>query len=134
MSTTKNYRIASLLGASGVMLGALGAHGFDARLAQAGMTRVWDQAVFYHLVHAVAYLALIMWAEGRSPSRARRLQRAATCWLIGICFFSGSLYALALGAPHWIGPVTPIGGLALILGWVLIASAGATKPEAEKNS
>ena len=90
------------------------------------MTQTWDTAVKYQLIHAVALLALAAWAEARrskSPDGQRLLGWAARCWLVGSVLFSGSLYALAMGAPHWLGPVTPLGGLALITGWVLVAVA-----------
>jgi uncharacterized membrane protein YgdD (TMEM256/DUF423 family) len=65
--------------------------------------------VLYHLVHAVALLALPNWVwVGR-------------CWIAGIVLFSGSLYWLSLGGPRFLGPVTPLGGLAFLLGWALAA-------------
>ena len=118
---------AGLLGASGVILGALGAHALADRLTDNGMTQTWETAVKYHLVHAVALLALAAWGvvnEDKSGVNQKYLCWAAWCWLVGTVLFSGSLYVLALNGPHWIGPVTPLGGLALIAGWLLVAVAG----------
>ncbi len=118
------FRISSALGVSAVVLGAFGAHALKERLAISGLTEVWEKAVLYHLVHAVAYLALTAWASVSDSARARMLARIGTFWWVGILCFSGSLYALALGAPRWVGPITPLGGLAFIIGWVLIAFVG----------
>jgi uncharacterized membrane protein YgdD (TMEM256/DUF423 family) len=119
---------AGILGAAGVVLGAFGAHALKGELDQRGMAQVWDTAVKYHLIHAVALLALAAWVEARSLTSATKGLKsahwAAGCWMIGILLFSGSLYLLALGGPAWLGPVTPLGGLALIAGWVLVAVAG----------
>jgi len=106
--------LAALAGASGVILGAFGAHALEARLAEAGMTSTWETAVLYHLVHSVALLAVAMVND---PARHRL---TAILWGAGILLFSGSLYGLSLGGPGWLGPVTPLGGLALIAGWILI--------------
>jgi len=88
------------------------------------MQGVWETAVQFNLVHAVALLALGGWQRGQlGRSATRRAARAAWCWCIGIVCFSGSLYLLATGGPRWLGPVTPLGGLALLAGWVWIAAA-----------
>jgi uncharacterized membrane protein YgdD (TMEM256/DUF423 family) len=111
---------AGLLGAAGVALGAFGAHGLRARL-DARALEVWETAVRYHLVHAVALLALAL-----SP-HAAQLRTAGWLFAAGIALFSGSLYALALGGPRLLGPVTPLGGLALIAGWLWIARAALSR-------
>lgn len=120
--------LAGILGATGVVLGAFGAHALKGKLDERGTAQVWDTAVKYHLIHAVALLALAAWVETRSISGASKgqkaAQRVAICWVAGILLFSGSLYLLALGGPAWLGPVTPLGGLALLAGWVLLAVAG----------
>ena len=112
--------VAALLGAAGVALGAFGAHGLRARL-DARALEVWETAVRYHLVHAVALLALAL-----SPYAAQ-LRTAGWLFAAGIALFSGSLYALALGGPRLLGPVTPLGGLALIAGWLWIARAALSR-------
>ena len=120
----------SILGVLGVILGAFGAHALKADLQARDMTGAWDTAVKYQLVHAVALLALAAWLEARLGSgqatsgQSQKLAAwAANFWFGGVILFSGSLYGLALGGPLWLGPVTPLGGLALITGWVLLAVA-----------
>ena len=120
-------RIAALFGASGVVLGAFGAHGLKAVLAANQTVEVWHTASLYHLVHAVALLGVALAALGGvAPGRA--LARAADCWLAGTVLFSGSLYVMALGGPRWLGPITPVGGVLLIAGWILVAFASRRPP------
>jgi len=131
----KNTFWASILGALGVILGAFGAHALRDTLADAGATQTWDTAVKYHLIHAVALLALAALAEARAAkaiSRQRLLGWAGRCWIVGVMLFSGSLYVLALGGPKWLGPITPLGGLVLIAGWVLVAASGWRDRNSEK--
>ena len=115
---------AGLLGFAGVVLGALGAHGklHDALVA-AGTVDPWRTAVQYHLIHAVALVALAGW-----PADAPGTRWVGRCWTAGIVLFSGSLYALSLGAPKALGPVTPLGGVALIAGWLLLAGQAIRTP------
>lgn len=123
MSPNRLYLIAGLLGVTGVILGALGAHAFNPWLQQRQAVGLWQTAVLYHLIHTVALLAL---AGGRNtPGRLPPLLVAAAfCWIGGVILFSGSLYGLALGAPRILGPITPAGGLALLAGWVLVMLSG----------
>ena len=102
---------ASLAGASAVVLGALGAHALHARLSPQ-MLDVWHTAVQFQFWHALALLACAL------MRRTHATQLAAALFALGIVLFCGSLYALAAGAPHAVGVVTPLGGLALIAGWV----------------
>lgn len=106
-------QIAALLGGTGVVLGAFGAHALRARLEPAQLAS-WSTGVHYQLLHAVVLLAIALWtdASGRSIG--------ATPWLftLGILLFSGSIYALVLTPWRWFAPVTPIGGLLLIAGWL----------------
>jgi uncharacterized membrane protein YgdD (TMEM256/DUF423 family) len=111
---------ASLLGLTGVAAGAFGAHGLRETLEATNHLETWKTAAHYQLIHAVALLALAAW-QAHSPSTWAR--RAGLCWLTGTLLFSGSLYALALGGPKWLGPVTPLGGLLLIIGWGLLLPA-----------
>ncbi|HSY53903.1 MAG TPA: DUF423 domain-containing protein [Opitutaceae bacterium] len=112
--------ISGLLGLTGVTLGALGAHALGATLAARSMATAWETAVIYHLIHAVAVFAVAV----ALPCPRPWLVRAAICWAVGVVLFSGSLYALALGGPHWLGPVTPLGGLAFLLGWSFVIIDG----------
>jgi len=127
MKTDRPLLSAGLHGAIGVGLGAFGAHALRAFLMERGMANAWDTAVRYQLLHAVALLALAcLFAHAPAPHR-RLLLWAARSWEIGLVLFSGSLYALALGGPRWLGPITPIGGLALIIGWLLLIATALRK-------
>lgn len=106
---------AALAGATGVILGAFGAHALQDSLAGRNMTGVWETAVAYQMWHAVALLALAV-----APFPLRWAGTVTALWCAGILLFSGSLYILALDGPRWLGPVTPLGGLALIAGWLLL--------------
>lgn len=118
---------AGILGAAGVGLGAFGAHKLRAVLLERGTTNAWETAVRYHLIHAVALLAL---ASLLRAAPGRRWAWTARCWVAGTVIFSGSLYALALGGPRWLGPITPLGGVALLAGWALLIVEGwRTRPE-----
>ena len=119
--------LAALGGMSGVMLGAFGAHGLKATLAARDSLHVWETAVLYHLIHAVAVLGVSLHSMPAAGCTAW-LRRACACWGTGMLLFSGSLYWLALGGPRWLGPITPLGGLALILGWALVAVAAFRNP------
>ena len=92
-----------------VALGAFGAHALKASLQASGMLDAWNKAVLYHLVHAVALLALALHGTG---NRAAYLFLAA-----GILLFSGSLYTMALTNVRWLGAITPLGGLCFLAGW-----------------
>ena len=104
---------AAVLGAIGVTLGALGAHALQTRLSAAQLAS-WDTAVKYHLVHSVALLALALFAA----QSERSIQLPAWAFTLGILLFSGSIYLLLLTGQRWLGPVTPIGGLCFIAGWI----------------
>ena len=103
----------ALLAGLGVALGAFGAHGLESRIA-AQQLGWWRTAVEYQMWHALGVLVLgvagLRWA--RMPA-----------WMLagGVIVFSATLYAMALGAPRWLGAVTPLGGLAMIAGWALLA-------------
>ena len=108
--------LAGLAGASAVLLGAFGAHALRGMLDPAHR-ELWRTAVEYHAWHA---LALVL-AAGLGTGRAGRCAVAA--FALGIVLFSGSLYALALGAPRWTGIVTPFGGVAFVVGWIALGMA-----------
>lgn len=128
MSNRTLMLVTGILGTSGVALGAFGAHALKIRLETTSHTETWGTAVFYHLIHTVAILAVAMAINQASPAtKSRLLTKAATSWLIGIVLFSGSLYFLSLGGPRWLGPITPIGGLALLIGWGCVLVSGLKK-------
>ena len=92
-----------------VALGAFGAHALKGTLVANAMTDVWNKAVLYHFVHALALLVL---AALPGASRA-----VSGLFVAGIVFFSGSLYLLALTNVKWLGAITPLGGLCFLAGW-----------------
>jgi uncharacterized membrane protein YgdD (TMEM256/DUF423 family) len=111
--------ISAVFLALAVGLGAFGAHGLRARLDAYSMS-LWEKAVFYHFVHALGMLVVA------SMSRAKSFPFVAAgnvCWLLaaGILIFSGSLYLLAVTGVRTLGMITPVGGLAFIAGWLLLA-------------
>jgi uncharacterized membrane protein YgdD (TMEM256/DUF423 family) len=111
--------IGAIFMALAVMLGAFGAHGLKDRLSEYSMT-VYEKAVFYHFIHAIGILlvALLARTSAVSVAGANRIG-----WLlsIGILLFSGSLYALALSGVRALGAVTPLGGVAFIAAWCVLA-------------
>lgn len=109
--------LAAVLGFLGVALGAFGAHALKPALEAHGTVETWKTAVLYQLVHAVALLALVGWRDAHAGPSGR----VAALWAAGVVLFSGSLYWLALGGPKFLGPITPLGGLAFLAGWALLA-------------
>jgi uncharacterized membrane protein YgdD (TMEM256/DUF423 family) len=107
--------IGALWGLAGVGLGAFGAHGLKTIASAEGLVW-WETAARYHLFHALALLAFGLLQQHRSGGDS-----AGWCLLVGSAIFSGTLYAMALGAPRWLGAVTPVGGLGMMLGWLLLA-------------
>ncbi|MCF6225884.1 MAG: DUF423 domain-containing protein [Xanthomonadales bacterium] len=110
--------IAALLGASAVLAGAFGAHGLKAILTPAQLV-TWKMASFYQLVHAVLLMALA--ASALIELKSFRL--ASKVLLLGIVLFSGSLYLLLLIGIKFLAILTPIGGVLLVAGWLLLAFA-----------
>lgn len=115
--------LGSLNLALGVALGAFGAHGLKSRQPPLSPEQLgwWQTAVSYHMWHALGLLAI-----GLLLAQQPQMSGAKTAgWLLqaGIVIFSGTLYAMALGAPRWFGAITPIGGVAFIAGWALLAWA-----------
>jgi uncharacterized membrane protein YgdD (TMEM256/DUF423 family) len=95
----------ALSGAVAVIAGAYGAHGATGKAAE------WlTTGAHYQMIHAVAGLVIL--GKGRGP---------AAMLLFGAALFAGTLYAMAFGGPKWLGAVTPLGGLGMILGWMWIA-------------
>ena len=111
--------LAGLLGVAG---GAFGAHALRSRLAP-DLLAIFEVAVRYQMYHALA-LVLVGLAEGKLPAGTLRL--AGGCFIAGIVIFSGSLYALALSGVRWLGAITPLGGVAFLVGWaaLLIGAIG----------
>ena len=104
--------------ALGVALGAFGAHALKNRL-DAYSISVYEKAVFYHFIHALGILLIALLARTSAISVAAQA-RVGWLLLIGIILFSGSLYALAISGIRILGAITPIGGVAFIVGWLLL--------------
>ena len=124
MSYRTSLLLVGIFGFSGVALGAFGAHALHETLVQHGLLHAWETAVTYQLLHTVALLALTLGTMSDPATQSGALRWAARLWAVGIILFSGSLYGLALGGPAALGPVTPLGGLALLGGWVCVMVAG----------
>jgi uncharacterized membrane protein YgdD (TMEM256/DUF423 family) len=103
--------------ALGVAAGAFGAHGLKAMLSP-DMLDVYETAVRYQMYHAFGLIAA-GWAS--APTFNIRSRAAGWCFVAGTVFFSGSLYGLSLSGLRWLGAITPLGGVAFIAGWLLLA-------------
>ena len=108
---------ASLSGFLAVAAGAFGAHALKKRLSP-DMLNVFEVGVRYQMYHAFALMAVV-WMLSRSSSAA--LTVAGYSFVVGSLVFSGSLYALALSGVRWLGAITPLGGVAFLVGWLCLA-------------
>ena len=113
------FALGSLSGFLGVALGAFGAHALKGRL-DADLLAAFEVGVRYQMYHALALLA-VGWACTRWPGSV--LTVSGWLFVAGMVIFSGSLYALALSGARWLGAITPLGGLALLAGWLCLAWA-----------
>lgn len=115
--------VSGVSGFLAVALGAFGAHGLQARLADAadGAKRLgwWQTAAHYHLMHALALVAVALLV-----AKAPQARYAGFAFVLGSLLFCGSLYAMALGAPRWFGAITPLGGVGFLVGWAVLAWCG----------
>jgi uncharacterized membrane protein YgdD (TMEM256/DUF423 family) len=113
VNSTTAFRIAAIFGLTAVALGAFGAHGLKPVLTTNKTLEIWQTGALYHLVHS----AVLLFVAGREP-----LNRWAwRLFALGMVIFSGSLYILAVTNVKWLGAITPLGGLCLIGGWLLLA-------------
>jgi uncharacterized membrane protein YgdD (TMEM256/DUF423 family) len=117
MDARKTLAIAGALIALATILGAFGAHALKSQLTPDKL-QVYETAVRYHFLHALGLLAIGVLLRSADSGL---LRWSAILVLVGIVLFSGSLYLLTFGAPRPFGIVTPVGGLALIVGWILFA-------------
>jgi uncharacterized membrane protein YgdD (TMEM256/DUF423 family) len=119
--------IAAVLGGLSVALGAFGAHGLPGFLKERGVDEAelirrlanWETAARYQMYHALALLAVFASAKAAAPL----LNTAGWCWLAGTLIFSGCLFVLVLTGVKILGAIVPIGGVLLIVGWILLAVA-----------
>lgn len=109
--------IAAVFGFLAVALGAFGAHALKPYLDEYAKG-IWQTAVFYHFIHSLAILAAGILAKIKPELKVKFI---CFSFITGIFLFSGSLYLLALTDLKWLGMVTPIGGLAFLTGWGLLA-------------
>ena len=109
------FRIAAGLCFLAVGLGAFGAHWLKPTLEAHGLVDVWNKAVLYHFVHAIALLTLALFGAANRGA----------WWLLlaGILIFSGSLYTMTLTNLRWLGAITPLGGLCFLAGWMWLVIA-----------
>jgi uncharacterized membrane protein YgdD (TMEM256/DUF423 family) len=112
--------IIGLSGIIAVILGAFGAHAWRETLTSRGSLHAWETAVYYQFIHTVALLAMALATPGLRPTHRQPFIWTTRFWMTGIVLFSGSIYALSMGGPKMLGPVTPLGGLAFILGWTAL--------------
>jgi uncharacterized membrane protein YgdD (TMEM256/DUF423 family) len=116
--------VAGIMGALAVLCGAFAAHGLTTRLDE-NARAVFETGARYHMYHALAIGLAAFAMRGAAETRARA---AAILFLVGILLFSGSLYLLALTGMTALGFVTPIGGVAFVAGWILLALAALKLP------
>jgi len=109
-------RIGAALCFLAVALGAFGAHALKATLENHAMVDIWNKAVLYHFIHAIALFILGVAGGGA-------VRGAGSLFIAGILLFSGSLYLMALTNLRWLGAITPFGGLCFLAGWVWLLLA-----------
>jgi uncharacterized membrane protein YgdD (TMEM256/DUF423 family) len=110
------FAMGAFIGGLAVAAGAFGAHALQTRLAPDRL-ELFELAARYQLMHALALLGTA-WAAHRWPGVAVNV--AGWLFVVGVLIFCGTIYALAFGAPRVLGAITPIGGLSLIVGWMLL--------------
>lgn len=110
--------IAAIFGFLCVAIGAFGRHA----VSDPGARELIAIGAQYHFMHTMAAVATISFCNWG----ALKARVAAPFFFVGIVLFSGSLYAMALGAPRWLGAITPVGGVAFLIGWLLLAYSGLT--------
>ena len=116
--------LGALLGCAGVAAGAFGAHGLR-KVLSPELLAIYHTGARYHLIHALALvlvgaLAPRLAGAGR---RGRAVDVAGAGFALGVLIFSGSLYVLAISGQRWLGAITPIGGVAFMVGWLSLAWA-----------
>ncbi|MFC3070660.1 DUF423 domain-containing protein [Phenylobacterium soli] len=127
MWTRRNWMtLAALAGFLSVAVGAFAAHGVSNPAARE-LLKTGSQ---YAFMHAMATIACAVFMQ----LGARRARLAPAFFLVGIVLFAGSLYALAAGAPRWVGAITPFGGLSFLAGWAVLAWAARAVDPAEQRS
>jgi uncharacterized membrane protein YgdD (TMEM256/DUF423 family) len=111
------FAVGAVLAGLSVAAGAFGAHALRASLSAADLA-TFETAARYQMYHSLGLIAAA-WALERWPMPTATA--AGWCFMAGVALFSGSLYLLVLTGPRWLGAVTPLGGLAFLAGWALLA-------------
>jgi uncharacterized membrane protein YgdD (TMEM256/DUF423 family) len=119
MDARKVLAVGGALIALATILGAFGAHALKSQLSPDKL-QVYETAVRYHFFHALGLLAIGVLLRSMD---SELLRWSAVLVIAGVVLFSGSLYLLTFGAPRVVGVITPLGGLALIAGWILFSAA-----------
>ncbi|MBW4658437.1 MAG: DUF423 domain-containing protein [Drouetiella hepatica Uher 2000/2452] len=117
--------IAAILGGTSVAAGAFATHALKDRLSERAI-EIFETGARYQMYHALALLLvglLLSQAEGQSESGRSLLTFTGCAFMAGVAIFSGSLYALSFSGIKWLGAITPLGGLAFLLGWGSLAIA-----------
>ena len=122
--------IGAFSAALAVLLGAFGAHGLKAHVSAQDL-EIWKTGVLYHTFHSIALVLFGLFQERRRTSSAPGI-----LFLVGIVVFGLTLYGIGLGGPAWLGAITPLGGVALVAGWILfgiqaLRSGNASQDRAE---
>jgi uncharacterized membrane protein YgdD (TMEM256/DUF423 family) len=125
MTAKTGIVLAGLMGLIGVAAGAFGAHGLRERVSPRDL-EIWQTGAHYQQVHAVALLAVAIWAaHAHASGQSTALHGVAMAlFTAGMLVFSGTLYGLTLGGPRILGAITPLGGLCLLAGWATVAAIG----------
>ncbi len=127
MSVSPWTRVGALSAALSVAAGAFGAHALRDRLS-APLLSLYQTAASYQMSHALALVAVGLLAR-TTPAPCRTITAAGWSFLLGTLLFSGSLYALALTGEKAFGRITPMGGVAFLIGWILLAVTGPSSPK-----
>lgn len=127
MKPTNIIQTAAIFGALAVAIGAFGAHGLKPMLEASGRLETFETAVKYHFYHSLALFGLGILALVRPEWK--KLSLGYWGFSLGILIFSGSLYVLCLSGITWLGAITPLGGVAFILGWLGLLWGGFTRTD-----
>ena len=119
-------RIGAISSALAVAAGAFGAHSLKEKLDATGKAATFETAARYHMYHALALVAVGL--AGLHAGRGTALEVAGGAFGLGTLLFSGSLYGLSLAGPRWLGMITPLGGVAFLVGWAALALAATKGP------
>lgn len=118
--------IAAILGGSAVGAGAFASHALRTHLSERSL-EIFETGVRYQMYHALALL-LVTLLLGRSEAAQPFLSAAGIAFIAGVVLFSGSLYILSLSGVKWLGAITPLGGVGLIVGWACLALSAWSYP------